>query len=157
MGTLIDQLIQTHPRLEQFDPKSDTDRQRLKALLEDFYRGRNAGDEIASRLLDPMAVFCSIGHQRVGFIIYKFPKNLPKVVYITTLGTDSKERRKGYGEFLLKAFCAQFKDHSQYNQVMLGVRANNPAAIALYKQVGFEVIEKGVDDGVEFLRMSLKL
>ncbi|MFC1517051.1 ribosomal protein S18-alanine N-acetyltransferase [Candidatus Margulisiibacteriota bacterium] len=45
-------------------------------------------------------------------------------------------RRKGHGEYLLKAMLAQAKKR-QLKKVLLEVRASNKPAIALYNKCGF--------------------
>lgn len=158
MSTLIKRLLDSkQPQLVVFDPKSEVHRKAYMTLLLDFYQLDQPDDEVMDRFGNDNVRFCCVGNRFVGMLNFKFPKNPPATVYISTFSILSTERRKGYGLYLLNAFTDEWKTHEEYKQLRLGVRANNSSAIALYKKAGFRVVNKGRDEGIDFFIMSKPL
>jgi len=61
--------------------------------------------------------------------------------YIPTLGVSPEFRRKGLGRYLLAFICKLLKEEFKCELIELHVKADNHAAIALYKNHGFVVAE----------------
>lgn len=55
---------------------------------------------------------------------------------VARIGIDPKYRKKGYGDYLLKALCNRAKEQ-ECEFITLEVRASNEAALNLYKKNGF--------------------
>ena len=158
MTTLIKRLLDSQqPSYVVYDPKSEKHRKAFMELLLDFYQVEKPDAEVLSRFENPNVRFCCVGSNFVGLLSFKFPKNPPGTVYISTFSVHSTQRRKGYGLWLLNTFADEWKTHKEYNQLRLGVKANNSSAIALYKKAGFRVVNKGRDEGIDFFIMSKPL
>ncbi len=64
---------------------------------------------------------------------------MPDEAHIVTIATRESHRRHGIGEMLLQEAIELARDKAQ-SLVTLEVRVSNEAAIALYRQYGFEEV-----------------
>jgi [ribosomal protein S18]-alanine N-acetyltransferase len=61
--------------------------------------------------------------------------------YIVNIMVDPARRRQGHGSTLLQKVIIEARDHGA-RRLVLDVDAANGAALALYKNAGFEILER---------------
>ncbi len=144
-------------QLVEYDPRKPLHQHLLKHLVFDFLDIDTSDAESDKYLNDAKAYLLEKQGSYVAFLIYKPLDNKPTVAYIRAFGVESNERRKGYGFALLLGFIDACRRSGSYKYVQLAVNEENPAAIALYEQVGFKVVKRGEDEGRKFLCMELRL
>lgn len=93
--------------------------------------------------------------QIAGYIVFSRDDD---AAHVLTLGVDEAQQRRGVGAALVRhliASCAGLPE------IWLEVRESNAPAISLYRQLGFEVINKRAnyyrDSGEDAVVMCLKL
>jgi len=79
---------------------------------------------------------------------------------VQTIAVDASARRCGLGRLLVQSLVAQARERGA-DQVFLEVRADNPAAQALYEALGFDRIAVRVayyqPDGMDAIIMRLRI
>ena len=129
-----------------------TDKEQTKALMQlvDEFIDHEDKTNTAERVLSRGTVkLLKVGDEYVGFLIYihNSHKNL---YHISAICIGKAYRHKGYGEALLLAFIAK------HDNVFIGVRSENTAALSLYKKVGFKVIQTGNEEGMNFTLLNYR-
>lgn len=160
MGELIKTLVTTanKPVMINYDRNDPEQHKALLSLALDFLNIKDPNDEEIVRYLASANIrLLKVKGRYVSFLIFKYLDGKEHPVYISTFSVSSKHRRKGYGESFLKAFADHIRTLKIHRVIRLGVREDNDSAIALYTKVGFELIKKGVDGGVAFRVLELKL
>jgi len=81
--------------------------------------------------------------------------------YITTLGVDARFRRLGLGRFLLKHVVRLLRElDPRIERVVLDVKEDNAAAVAMYKACGFQVAARLFDhyhiDGRDYNALQMQ-
>ena len=105
-----------------------------------FYRGWPRQD-IEAYLADrdtPTLVVCDARHKVAGFAMLRL---LGDDVELMTIAVDPKFRGKGVGAALMHA-CFEDLRMTAARRMILEVAADNPAAIRLYKKLGFSQISE---------------
>lgn len=75
----------------------------------------------------------------VGFAMYGyFPEPAPGQLWLDRLLIDKKYQGKGYGKQSVLLLLDRLHTEYQSNTVYLSVYENNPHAIKLYQQIGFQ-------------------
>jgi ribosomal-protein-alanine N-acetyltransferase len=100
-----------------------------------FYRGWPR-DDIAAYILDaetPTLVACDAKRRIAGFAMLRL---LGDDVELMTIAVDPKFRGKGVGAALLKACFADLL-MTPSKRMILEVATDNPAALGLYRKLGF--------------------
>lgn len=78
----------------------------------------------------------------------------PGAMELTYISVDTASRNLGLGRELLNAFLAQAQARG-FQSVALSVEAENVAALTLYKQAGFQVVNSFREGRYNRLRMEL--
>lgn len=91
----------------------------------------------------------------VGFIIYSIIYERAEIIDIIV---DEKERRKGYGNKLIKKAIEDIK-LNKCNNITLEVKMSNKGAITLYSKHGFKVVSNRKDyyDNEDAFLMELEM
>lgn len=79
--------------------------------------------------------------------------------HLINIAVEEKERRKGFGKFMIKKFIEEAKNRG-IEYLYLEVRQSNLNAINLYKKFGFKIFdikEKYYPDGEDAFLMELQL
>jgi ribosomal-protein-alanine N-acetyltransferase len=104
-----------------------------------FYRGWSR-EEFATFLANPAdmpALVVCDGQRRVfGFILFRIAADEAELL---TVAVDERRRGKGLGLALLDAGLADLRT-TRVNTVYLEVDRDNPAALAIYRRRGFQVV-----------------
>jgi ribosomal-protein-alanine N-acetyltransferase len=111
-----------------------------KLHAQSFYRGWPRQD-IESYIIDPdtpTLVACDAKHKLAGFAMLRI---LGDDVELMTIAVEPKFRGKGLGNALLKA-CFEDLLMTPVKRMVLEVAADNPAAIKLYQNLGFEKLSE---------------
>ena len=111
-----------------------------KLHAQSFYRGWPRQD-IESYIIDPETptlVACDARRKLAGFAMLRI---LGDDVELMTIAVDPKFRGKGLGNALLKA-CFEDLLMTPVKRMVLEVAADNPAAIKLYQNFGFEKLSE---------------
>jgi ribosomal-protein-alanine N-acetyltransferase len=93
--------------------------------------------------------------EMIGFIAGD-PRSFDGVAWISTIGVDPRYQRRGVGRALLRACEAQI----ELPRMKLTVRVSNQAAISLYEQEGYRMVDlwRGYyNDGEDGLVMGKNL
>ncbi|WDL99623.1 GNAT family N-acetyltransferase [Alicyclobacillus sp. ALC3] len=85
----------------------------------------------------PMAIYD--GDLLVGFLVYGLDPDEAEYWLIALL-IDRKYQRRGYGRAAIKELIRHLGEQHQCEKLVLGHRADNRAAEALYTSIGFEKI-----------------
>jgi len=97
--------------------------------------------DIEAYIIDPdtpTLVACDARHKVVGFAMLRI---LGDDVELMTIAVEPKFRGKGVGHALMQA-CFEDLMMTPVKRMVLEVAADNPAAIKLYQQLGFQKISE---------------
>ena len=111
-----------------------------KLHAQSFFRGWPRQD-IESYIIDPdtpTLVACDAKHKLAGFAMLRI---LGDDVELMTIAVEPKFRSKGLGNALLRA-CFEDLRMTPVKRMVLEVAADNPAAIKLYQQLGFQKLSE---------------
>ena len=111
-----------------------------KLHAQSFYRGWPRQD-IEAYIIDPdtpTLVASDQRHKVVGFAMLRI---LGDDVELMTIAVEPKFRGKGVGRALMQA-CFEDLMMTPVKRMVLEVAADNPAAIKLYRQLGFQQISE---------------
>ena len=93
-------------------------------------------DSFMQELSNDLAWYYSLFNSDGKLAAYAGTWHILEEAHITNIAVDADERRKGYGEALLKYILDDcYKEMIKY--LTLEVRVSNKAAIALYEKYGF--------------------
>jgi len=145
------------PELVEYDPNKRLHKVALRKLILDFLDIDKDDQESKKYSSTKTAYLLQKKGEFVAALIYRDLPEDSTVAYIRALTVLSTERRKGYGYALLLGFIGSCQRKGTYRTIQLAANADNFAAIALYKQLGFIVVKEGVDEGRKFLCMELTL
>jgi len=123
------------------EPSQPRDAEAVAKLhAQSFYRGWPKED-VAAYIMDrdtPTLVACDARRRVVGFAMLRL---LGDDVELMTIAVEPKFRGKGLGAALLRA-CFEDLLMTPSKRMILEVAADNPAAIALYRKLGFQQISE---------------
>lgn len=121
------------------EPGQSRDAEQVAALhAKSFFRGWPR-DDIATYLSDsdtPTLIACDPKRRIAGFAMLRL---LGDDVELMTIAVDPRYRGKGVGKALMEA-CFSDLMMSAGKRMVLEVAADNPAAVKLYKNLGFAQI-----------------
>lgn len=93
-------------------------------------------DSFMQELNNELAWYYSLFNDTGNLVAYAGTWHILEEAHITNIAVDANERRKGYGEVLLKHILDDcYKEKIKY--LTLEVRVSNKAAIGLYEKYGF--------------------
>lgn len=125
---------------------------------------RNCGLEPFSRrmLLESVAemdTFAMLDGEKIaGFItLHSSNRYDGDCLYVVNLNVSEEYRRKGVATQLILSACSAYADVLANGNVMLDVRKDNNAALALYQKLGFTVTDIHSENGETDVVMSVEL
>lgn len=93
-------------------------------------------DSFMQELNNELAWYYSLFNEENKLVAYAGTWHILEEAHITNIAVDADQRRKGYGEALLKYILDDcYKEKIKY--LTLEVRVSNNAAIGLYEKYGF--------------------
>lgn len=93
-------------------------------------------DSFLQELHNELAWYYSLFNEQGELVAYAGTWHILEEAHITNIAVDADNRRKGYGEALLKQILDDcYKEMIKY--LTLEVRVSNKAAIGLYEKYGF--------------------
>lgn len=125
---------------------------------------RNCGLEPFSRrmLLESVAEMDTFammdGEKIAGFItLHSSNRYDGDCLYVVNLNVSEEYRRKGVATQLILSACSAYADVFAKGNVMLDVRKDNNAALALYQKLGFTVTDIPSENGETDVVMSVQM
>jgi [ribosomal protein S18]-alanine N-acetyltransferase len=93
---------------------------------------------LASR--DVTSYIAETDGEKVGFALLESPETHPGFADLVAIAVDSRHRRTGVGRALLSRVIATLEARSAASLLVLTVAEDNDPAIALFGELGFELI-----------------
>ena len=84
------------------------------------------------------------------------PPMAPNMLELTYIGVAPDAQRQGLGKHLLEQFVKEARERG-YRSVVLSVETDNPEALHLYRQAGFDITHTFKEGAFQRHRMELKL
>lgn len=139
-----------HPvhEFDKVDKNYITHRHALRKLVVEFLAEENPGSSPEHITESGTAYMLKINSKPVGFITYKTLS--PGHYHISALGITKSMRGHGYGRLLLELTMNKM----DADVIRLGVNQHNAAALYLYRNLGFKIIESGNEEGMPFHLME---
>ena len=137
-------MSRNHDKLLHLELVNDENRKEVEGLtvfseqvgfIESVSECLQEADEI--ELWRPVGIYDS--DTLIGFAMYGyFPEPAPGQLWLDRLLIDKKYQGKGYGKQAVLSLLDILRTEYQSDTVYLSVYENNPHAIRLYQQIGFQ-------------------
>lgn len=84
-----------------------------------------------------------------GMVVFYCNNQETKLAYISLVGVSARARSQGIASRLVKSVC-EYINTKEFSKI--GIHSNNPSAIRIYQQLGFNIIE---DEERKYMEMVL--